>query len=231
MNKTILVVDDEENILELLKYNLEKENFNVIALNSGENIIYVLNENSIDLIILDIMLPQIDGIEILKIIKGNINFKKIPVIMLSAKSDEIDKILGLELGADDYIAKPFGIRELVARVKVVLRRNKTGNTNKGKIKIFNFLMDLDSYALTKDNEPIDLTLKEFELFKYLVNNRGQVIPRDTLLEKVWGYDYVGETRTVDVHIRQLRKKIENDDSNPYYLITVRGVGYKFRKEE
>lgn len=231
MNKNILVIDDEINILELIKYNLEKENYNVLTVDSGENIINTLNINKIDLIILDIMLPQIDGIEILKILKNNVNYKKIPVIMLSAKSDEIDKILGLELGADDYIAKPFGIRELVARVKVVLRRSKTSSNNHGKIKLFDFLIDFDSYTLSKNGEIVDLTLKEFELFKYLINHRGQVISRDTLLEKIWGYDYIGETRTVDVHIRQLRKKIEDDDSNPFYIITVRGVGYKFRKEE
>lgn len=231
MAKSILVIDDEINILELIKYNLEKENYNVIALESGENIINILNENSVDLIILDIMLPNIDGLEILKIVKGNINYKKIPIIMLSAKSEEIDKILGLELGADDYIPKPFGIRELLARVKAVLRRSKETNVTHGKLKIYGFLLDLESYSLYKNNKEIDLTLKEFEIFKYLVNNIGQVIPRDVLLEKIWGYDYIGETRTVDVHIRQLRKKIEDDDANPFYIMTVRGVGYKFRKEE
>lgn len=235
--KKILVIDDEINILELIRYNLEMENYEVVTLESGEDIISILSCQSFDLIILDIMLPNISGLEILKIIKGNGNFKRIPVICLSAKSEEMDKILGLELGADDYLSKPFGVRELIARVKVVLRRGDTESANSNlnshasKVKIFDFLIDNQSYILFKRGVEVDLTLKEFQLFSYLVKNRGQVVTRDVLLDKIWGYDYAGETRTVDVHIRQLRKKIEDDDSNPYYIQTVRGVGYKFKKEE
>ncbi|MFV0503016.1 MAG: response regulator transcription factor [Lachnospirales bacterium] len=226
--KTVLIVDDEINILELLRYNLEKEGYNVISCQNGKDVDVILS-NEIDLIILDLMLPEINGIDILKNLKKG-EFKNIPVILLTAKSDEIDKVIGLELGADDYISKPFGTRELMARIKVVFRRSNNVKCNNDIIKRYNIEMDTASYIVTKDNEKIDLTLKEYELLKHLITHEGRVVSREILLEKIWGFDYLGETRTVDVHIRQLRKKIEDDDKEPYFIETVRGVGYKFRKE-
>lgn len=231
--KTILAVDDEVHILELLKYNLETNGYNVITVETGEEALILLSKEKIDAVLLDVMLPKIDGLEVLRCIRNTEKMKKIPVILLTAKSDEFDKVLGLETGADDYIAKPFSIRELQARVKAVLRRVEEKETAIAKQKtIFTHGLEigLETKTVKKDGVPIEMSLKEFELLKLLAENPGKVYSRDVLLEKIWSYEYIGETRTVDVHIRHIRKKIEQDDKNPIFIKTVRGFGYKFRED-
>lgn len=236
MQKTILIVDDEEHILELLRYNLEINKYNVVQAETGEEALNILenNKNTINCVILDWMLPDIDGIEVLKKIRFNSKFKSLPVIMLTAKREEFDTVLGLEMGADDYLSKPFSIRELLARIKSVLRRSqsieeKDLETSDKKIIIDNIVINETFRTVYKDNQLIDMTLKEYELLLTFVKNPGRVFSREYLLEKIWGYDFLGETRTVDVHIRSLRKKIEEDDANPKFIKTVRGVGYKFKE--
>lgn len=224
--KKILVVDDEEHIIELIKFNLEKEGCIVITANSGDEALKLAKEKVPDLILLDLMLPGIDGLEVCKQIRQDKNIFHMPIIMITAKSEEIDKIAGLELGADDYITKPFFVREMVARVKAILRRvsiSKQSNT----VNFGDIFIDFDKHEIKKDGQNIELTLKEFEVLEILIKNEGKVVTREFLLDKVWGYEYVGETRTVDVHIRHLRQKIENDDKNPIYIQTIRGIGYKF----
>lgn len=229
--KTILTVDDEENIRELLKYNLEKNAFKVLQCETGEEALELIENNGVDIILLDLMLPGIDGLEVLKRIRNNEKYKKIPIIMLTAKSEEIDTVLGLEMGADDYIGKPFGVHELLARIKAVFRRtDETTKINGNKedvIKYENIIINKSTHEVLVNNKNIDLPLKEFELLYLLAKNKGRVFDREYLLETIWGYDYYGETRTVDVHIRNLRKKIEVDDKNPVYIKTIRGIGYKF----
>ncbi|TCK98780.1 two-component system alkaline phosphatase synthesis response regulator PhoP [Natranaerovirga hydrolytica] len=229
--KTILTVDDEEHILELLKYNLESNGFDILQANTGEKALDIIGSKKIDLILLDLMLPGMDGIQILKIIRNNKKIKKIPVILLTAKNNEIDTVLGLEMGADDYIGKPFGVHELLARIKAVLRRIEEGSpeeeTMDEMIEINQLHINKTNHTVQIQDQTFELPLKEFELLYLLAKNRGRVFSREYLLEKIWGYDYYGETRTVDVHIRNLRKKIEVDDKNPVYIKTVRGVGYKF----
>lgn len=233
--KKILIVDDELHILELLKYNLETSGYEVIEAESGEEALEKLNA-SVDLVILDLMLPGIDGLEVLKRIRFNESLKNIPVIMLTAKNEEIDAVLGLEMGADDYIGKPFRVRELLARIKAVLRRKEETeylpqSTEKEKIiQVGNLAINETTRTVKKSDNVIEMPLKEFELLAVLAKNPGRVFSREELLEKIWGYDYVGESRTVDVHIRNLRKKIEDDDSSPFFIKTVRGIGYKFREE-
>lgn len=223
----ILIVDDELHIVELLKYNLETNGYKVVyALNGKEGIASAI-EKKPDLILLDVMLPEMDGFDVCKEVKKNKSIEKVPIIMLTAKGEEFDKILGLELGADDYITKPFSVRELMARVKVVLRRNLKDDQSE-IIIIDNLAIDLAKHEVVKDGNKIDLTLKEFELLKLLILNKGRVMTRDFLLDKIWGYEYYGETRTVDVHVRHLRQKIEDDDKNPQYIETVRGIGYRFK---
>lgn len=238
MQKTILIVDDEEHILELLRYNLEINKYNVVQAETGEEALNILenNKNTINCVILDWMLPDIDGIEVLKKIRFNSKFKSLPVIMLTAKREEFDTVLGLEIGADDYLGKPFSIRELLARIKSVLRRSqsieeKDLETSDKKIIIDNIVINETFRTVYKDNQLIDMTLKEYELLLTFVKNPGRVFSREYLLEKIWGYDFLGETRTVDVHIRSLRKKIEEDDANPKFIKTVRGVGYKFKEAQ
>lgn len=229
--KTILVVDDEEHILELIKFNLERESYNVLLCDNGEESIYMLENNTIDLVILDLMLPGIDGIEVCKRIRKIDKFENLPIIMLTAKGEESDKILGLELGADDYITKPFSVKELTARIKAVLRRSKNKEIKKENVKqiitIKDLVIDTEKHLVTVNGRSLDLTYKEFKLLEILSKNRGKVLSRNYLLDEVWGYNYFGETRTVDVHIRHLRKKIGNDKSNEY-IETIRGVGYKIK---
>ncbi|PKM50552.1 MAG: DNA-binding response regulator [Firmicutes bacterium HGW-Firmicutes-7] len=235
MKKVILTVDDEENILELLKYNLEKNGFDVLQAKTGEDGLSILEEKHVDMILLDLMLPGIDGLEVLKTIRINKKFANIPIIMLTAKSEEIDKVLGLEMGADDYLAKPFGVHELIARIKAVSRRTeelakRNAVNNEHSEDIINcagLVINKSTHVVTVREKVIELALKEFELLFLLAKNQGRVFDREYLLERIWGYDYSGETRTVDVHIRNIRKKIEVDDSNPIYIKTVRGIGYKF----
>lgn len=230
--KTILAVDDEEHILDLIVYNLENNGYSVIRADTGEEAMELLEKETVDLVLLDYMLPGIDGIEVLKRIRSDKKFKRLPVIMLTAKSDEISKVIGLELGADDYLTKPFGIHELVARIKAVLRRSdrdfaKDSEETEEKLIIDDLIINKTTRVVLVSEEVVNLSLKEFELLFLLASNRGRVFSRENLLEKIWGYDYTGETRTVDVHIRNLRKKIEEDDTNPRYIKTVRGIGYKF----
>ncbi|NDO45725.1 response regulator transcription factor [Clostridium sp. MD294] len=231
--KTILAVDDEIHILELLKYNLETNGYYVITVETGEEALELLTKEKIDAVLLDLMLPKIDGLEVLRRIRSTKEIKKIPVILLTAKSDEFDKVLGLETGADDYIAKPFSVRELQARVKAVLRRvseEQYSLTEKKLISTHGLEIGLETKTVKKHGVPIEMSLKEFELLKFLAENPGKVYSRDVLLEKIWSYEYIGETRTVDVHIRHIRKKIEEDDSTPIFIKTVRGFGYKFRED-
>ena len=229
--RCILTIDDEEHILELLNYHLTKMGYEVVQAGSGEEGLSVLGQREVDLVLLDLMLPGIDGLQVLRKIKENKKTKSIPVIMLTARSDEIDTVLGLEMGADDYIGKPFGVHELGARIKVVLRRNEVQSVpeeNDDDLIIAGTLViNRVTHEVSLEGQRLELPLKEFELLSLLAKNKGRVFERDDLLEKIWGYDYYGETRTVDVHIRNLRKKIEKDDKNPEYIKTVRGVGYKF----
>ncbi|MBR3254924.1 MAG: response regulator transcription factor [Clostridia bacterium] len=232
--KTILVVDDEQPIIDILVYNLKKEGYNVIEANDGVTAVNVALEQKPDLILLDIMLPKLDGLSVCKRIKNSLN---VPILMLTAKDGEIDKILGLELGADDYITKPFSVRELVARVKANLRKveaaslykqtaeTETEKRKTNKIVVGELELDLDKFEVKVRGEVIDLTLREFEVLKFLASEPGQVVTRETLLEKVWGYEYYGDIRTVDVTVRRIREKIEKDTSTPQILITKRGVGY------
>lgn len=226
----ILVVDDEYHIVELVKFNLESNGYTVVEASDGSEALSKAKEESPDLILLDIMLPIIDGTEVCKKLKSDISTESIPIIMLTAKSDEMDKIIGLEIGADDYMTKPFSVRELLARIKAVLRRrtdSKIKSIDK-IIRVNDIVIDEDKHEVLKYGEKLDLTLKEFELLNILAKNRGKVLSRNYLLDEIWGYDYFGETRTVDVHIRHLRKKVEDDDKNPKYIETIRGVGYKLR---
>ena len=231
--KTVLVVDDEKPIVDILVYNLKKEGYNTIEANDGEEAVRLVIEKKPDLVLLDIMLPKMDGLTVCKRIRHNYN---IPIIMLSAKDEEIDKILGLELGADDYITKPFSVRELIARVKANLRKSdneynkvveeaKDNGRVPNEIKVGDLYLDLDKFEVKVRGQVIDLTLREFEVLKYLAQQPGQVVTRETLLEKVWGYEYYGDIRTVDVTVRRIREKIELDTSSPKILITKRSVGY------
>lgn len=226
--KTILAVDDESSILDLLKFNLEKEGFNFISAEDGEEgINKVLNEKP-DLLLLDVMIPKMDGLSVCKKIRQeNIN---IPIIMLSARGEEIDKVLGLEIGADDYITKPFSPREMIARIKANLRKfdkNKSADEEqKNQIAVGSLILDLDKFeAIVRGVTVTDLTRREFEVLKFLAQKPGQIVTRETLLEKVWGYEYYGDIRTVDVTVRRIREKIEKNTSNPKIIITKRGVGY------
>ena len=224
--KKILIVDDEDHIRELLKFNLEKNGYAVYMANDGLNGLKLAREKQVDLILLDLMLPGMDGFEVCKEIRRDNIISNVPIIMLTAKSEEIDKILGLELGADDYITKPFSIRELSARIKALLRRSNVKYDNE-ILRFGNITLNLQTREVLKHGKKLDFTLKEFEVLKLLIQNKGKILTREILLDKIWGYEYVGETRTVDVHIRHIRKKIEEDDKKPIYIQTLRGVGYKF----
>ncbi|MFR5684055.1 MAG: response regulator [Clostridia bacterium] len=231
--KTILIVDDEKPIVDILVYNLQKEGYNTLEANDGISAVDIAFEKKPDLILLDIMLPKLDGLAVCKKIRHTLN---VPILMLSAKDEEIDKILGLELGADDYVTKPFSVRELMARIKANLRKAEAASSVKveekekravaaNEITVGDLSLDLDKFEVKVRGEIIDLTLREFEVLKYLASQPGQVVTREILLEKVWGYEYYGDIRTVDVTVRRIREKIEKDTSNPKILITKRGVGY------
>ena len=230
-DEKVLIVDDEEHIVELLQFNLVNAGYKVITANNGLDALKKVKENKPDLLLLDLMLPGMDGLDVCKEIKRNKETSKTSIIMLTAKSEELDKILGLELGADDYITKPFSIRELLARVKAVLRRSNSDEISEEIYELGRLKVDFERHEVLINNEKVELTLKEFELLEILIKNKGKILRRETLLDKVWGYEYIGETRTVDVHIRYLRKKIEDDDKNPKFIETIRGVGYRFNPVE
>lgn len=227
----ILVVDDETYIVELVKFNLEKEGYKVIVAYDGISAINIVHEHKPDLIILDIMLPGMDGLEVCRNLKQDTEYTTIPIIMLTAKGEEIDTVLGLEMGADDYIKKPFSPREMVARVKARLRAIKIMQLEKALGSKAYVVKDLtilpDRYEAFIGELKLELTLKEFELLHLMASNQGKVFTREVLLEKVWGYEFSGDTRTVDVHIRHLRQKLKDSSNVPEYIETVRGVGYKF----
>lgn len=236
MKKKILVIEDEANIRELVMYNLKANGYNAIEAEDGISGITLAYKENPDLILLDIMLPGKDGYEICRELRSE--GIEIPIIMLTAKSEEVDKVLGLEFGADDYIAKPFGIRELLARIKAVLRRVDMNGTPSGdsgeseenaeSITAGDIVIDQSRHEVTVQGTIIDLTYKEYELLSFLAKHRGRVYSRDELLDKVWGIDYVGETRTVDVHIRHLRQKLGENQNGDDYIETIRGRGYKLK---
>ena len=228
----ILVVDDEEPIAKILDFNLRKEGYDVIVANDGEKAVELAFSEDPDLILLDLMLPKKDGMEVCREVRAQ---KNIPIIMLTAKNSEIDKVLGLEFGADDYVTKPFSTRELMARVKVNLRRvakqtEVVEEKNTSEVVIKNIVIYPEAYIIKKNGEEVDLTRREFDLFYYLAQHRGQVLTRENLLQTVWGYDYFGDVRTVDVTVRRLREKVETDSSQPEYIMTRRGVGYFIGEE-
>lgn len=229
-----MVVDDEKPIADILKFNLEKEGYEVILAFDGIAAVELAFSEQPDLILLDLMLPGKDGMDVCREVRAKL---ETPIIMLTAKDGEIDKVLGLELGADDYVTKPFSTRELLARVKAQMRRRQKpaaqdgGEDAKQGISLFELYIDTDMYTVHKNGEPLDLTHREFELVHYLVKNAGKVMTREHLLQAVWGFEYFGDVRTVDVTIRRLREKIEKDPSKPEYILTRRGLGYMMRSSK
>ncbi len=230
MRETILIVEDEKDIVKMLEYNLAKEGFKTISVNDGEDALEAVKRQHPDLILLDLMLPKMDGLEICKELKKDSKYAFIPIIMLTAKAQESDKIVGLELGADDYITKPFSPRELIARIKAVLRRCKERDKLPEVLKIGELTLDFSKILVTVKNKPIELTAKEFELLKNLIKAKGRVLSRDYLLDTIWGFDHAIEiqTRTVDVHIRTLRKKLKSEAKR---ILTVKNYGYRFDYED
>ncbi len=237
--RTVLIVDDEKPIVDILEYNLKKEGYNTLIANDGVEAVNIALEKRPNIILLDIMLPKMDGLTVCKKVRTALN---IPIIMLTAKEEEIDKILGLELGADDYVTKPFSVRELMARIKANLRKYELSSqemisnendakNNERKIIIGDLQLDLDKFEVKVRGKKVDLTVREFEVLRYLANQPGQVVSRELLLEKVWGYEYFGDIRTVDVTVRRIREKIENDTTDPKILVTKRGIGYYIAKPE
>ncbi|MBN2794083.1 MAG: response regulator transcription factor [Clostridia bacterium] len=231
MRRKILIVDDEKSISDIIKFNLLKDGYDVDVAEDGDEALKKVYIEQPDLILLDVMLPKIDGFQVCRKIRESFNT---PIIMLTAKEEEVDKVLGLELGADDYITKPFGMRELLARVKANLRRVDIDNTEvvstkSVQIQSGNLMIDLERYEVKKGDEVIELTLREYELLKFLATQENQIFTREQLLKDVWGYEYFGDIRTVDVTIRRLREKIEDDSSSPKFIMTKRGVGYYFRR--
>ncbi len=230
--KKILIIEDEKSISDIIKYNLEKEGYEITAAyDGGEGLARAL-ATDFDLILLDVMLPVTDGFEVCKKVREKSN---VPIIMLTAKEEEVDKVLGLELGADDYITKPFGMRELIARIKANIRRaDQMGVETEKPSEIMQFgglELDLGRYEVKKNGVALDLTLREFELFRFLAEREGRVFSREQLLEEVWGYEYYGDMRTVDVTVRRLREKLEDDPGDPKCILTRRGIGYYCKRPE
>ncbi|MGE5620589.1 MAG: response regulator [Sphingomonadaceae bacterium] len=226
----ILVVEDERILLDTLRYNLSKAGYEVRTADDGEAALRVARQESPDLVILDVMLPKVDGFDVCRTLRQE---SSVPILMLTARDDEVDKVLGLELGADDYLTKPFSLRELMARVKALLRRSEMvlsdGERLAGKpLREGDLEVDLLSHQASRAGTPLHLKPKEFDLLAFLMRQRGQAFSRDQLLQHVWGYDYAGDTRTVDVHVRWLREKVEADPSSPRLIETVRGIGYRFK---
>ncbi|WP_054695741.1 response regulator transcription factor [Syntrophomonas palmitatica] len=230
-NPKILVVDDETYIVELVKFNLEKEGYRVLVAYDGVSALEMVRAEYPDLILLDIMLPSIDGLEVCRTLKQESSTSSIPIIMLTAKGEEFDTVLGLEMGADDYIKKPFSPREMVARVKARLRALKILEAEKAlgnkSFVVKDLIVIPEKYEAFMGEDKLELTPKEFDLLSLMVAHQGKVFTRETLLEKIWGYEFSGDTRTVDVHIRHLRQKLKDDSNYPNYIETVRGVGYRF----
>lgn len=229
-SRKILIIEDEKSISDIIKFNLVKEGFEVETAYDGQDGLNKAIKQSPELILLDVMLPVMDGFEVCKRIR---EVSMVPILMLTAKEEEVDKVLGLELGADDYITKPFGMRELIARIKANIRRVEVSSLDKSipeNLQSFgNLTVDMNRYEVRKNNTVLDLTLREFELLKYLAERENKVFSREQLLEEVWGYEYYGDIRTVDVTVRRLREKLEDDSSDPKYIMTKRGVGYYFRR--
>jgi DNA-binding response OmpR family regulator len=229
MTRTILVVDDETTLRETLVEVLEMEGYRAIPAADGREALARFREDQPDLVLLDLMLPELSGVEVCRILRAE---SAVPIIMLTAKDGEVDKVVGLELGADDYVTKPFSLRELTARIRAILRRSEqaAGPQMPSLVPAGRVLVDLAGHRILRDGEVVPLKPKAFELLAFLVRNQGQVFTRDQLLERVWGYDYAGESRTVDVHVHWLRAEIEEDPATPRHLQTVRGVGYVFRRD-
>jgi len=228
--KKVLIIEDEKSISDIIKFNLVKEGFSVETAYDGQEGLDKALSVEPDLILLDVMLPILDGFAVCKKVR---EASAVPILMLTAKEEEVDKVLGLELGADDYITKPFGMRELVARIKANIRRTELMSSMQdapSNVKEFgNLAIDMNRYEVRKDERPLELTLREFELLKYLAERENKVFSREQLLEEVWGYEYYGDIRTVDVTVRRLREKLEDDSSEPKYIMTKRGIGYYFRR--
>jgi DNA-binding response OmpR family regulator len=225
--RKIVVVEDEDNLLEALRYNLAKEGYDVVTAASGREGLDLATDAQPDLVILDIMLPEMDGLDVCRHIRGN---SDVPILILTAKGEEVDKVVGLELGADDYMVKPFGMRELLARVRALLRRPRFGNATSGANVLTSGNLELDpsSHTVKLNNKDLDLKPREFDLLALLMARKGKVYTRHEILDRLWGQDYVGDTRTVDVHVRWLREKVEPDPGNPERIVTIRGVGYRFQ---
>lgn len=228
MTTTILIVEDEESLADPLAFLLRKEGFEVVIANDGPTALREFEANKIDIVLLDLMLPGMSGTDVAKQLRIT---SKVPIIMVTARDSEIDKVVGLELGADDYVTKPYSSRELIARIRAVLRRG--GEPEEDSYEDLQVLeggpvrMDVERHEVTVDGEPIAMPLKEFDLLEYLLRNSGRVLTRGQLIDRIWGADYVGDTKTLDVHVKRLRSKIEPEPSRPRYLVTVRGLGYKF----
>lgn len=227
---TILIVEDEESLADPLAFLLRKEGFDTIIAGDGPKALVEFSKNDVDIVLLDLMLPGMSGTDVCKELR---TVSSVPVIMVTARDSEIDKVVGLELGADDYVTKPYSSRELIARIRAVLRRRGVAEAETvedfdeqvlegGRVR-----MDVDSHTVTVDGEPVNMPLKEFDLLEYLLRNAGRVLTRGQLIDRIWGADYVGDTKTLDVHVKRLRSKIEEEPSRPRYLVTVRGLGYKY----
>lgn len=227
----ILIVDDEKPIVDILKFNLQKEGFETIEAYDGATGLQLAMEKNPDLILLDVMLPEMDGFTVCKEIRVK---SQVPIILLTAREEEVDKVLGLELGADDYITKPYSVRELLARIKANLRRTKKVQTisaldHSGMITYGRLNIDTERFEVTKDGKPVEITVREFELLKFLASQPDKIFSREKLLEKVWKYEYYGDLRTVDVTVRRLREKLEDNPGEPDFVVTKRGIGYYFNK--
>jgi two-component system, OmpR family, response regulator len=222
--RTVLVVDDEPTLLATLRYNLERDGYRVLTAADGEVGLRIARAEHPDLLILDLMLPVLDGLEVCRILRREM---KLPILMLTAKTEEVDKVVGLELGADDYVTKPFSMRELIARVHAILRRSEPSPDGADTLVSGDLTVDLKRREVLRGGEPLELKPKEFELLLFFARNRGRAFTREQLLRDVWGYDFYGDSRTVDVHVRWLRQKVEDEAAKPVRLITIRGTGYRF----
>jgi DNA-binding response OmpR family regulator len=222
--KTILLVEDDDTLRKTLAYNLAQEEYSVVQTADGQEALTLAREHTPDLVVLDVMLPTLDGLSVCRILR---NESDVPIIMLTARGNEMDRIVGLEIGADDYIVKPFSLGEFLARVRAILRRAPSARTVVDRLESGDLMLDLIARRVTRGDDELRMTHKEFDLLATLMRDQGAVLSRDLLLERVWGYDYSGQTKTVDVHVRWLREKIETDPSHPLRIVTVRGVGYRF----